>query len=151
MIHIGVAQYLGSMIHGLSYSEVADTGNVFVDGLPADPDRAVGVYITAGPEADSLLPYDPVAFQIVTRCESGTLWALTMWASIYSLLHGKRNMTLPDGTQVVYLLVTHASPVRLGEDADGRSQYSLDVRGEIINPTAERPDIGLPAPVTSGS
>ena len=142
MIHIGVAQYLGSMINGLAYSESSDEGNVFVDGMPSTPDRAVAVYITGGPEADSLLPYDPVTFQVVFRCESGTLWALTMWAQVYSLLHGKRNFTLPDGTIVVYTLATHASPVRLGADVSGRSEYSLDVRGEVINPTTERPGPG---------
>jgi len=142
VIHVGIAQYLGSMIDGLAYSEGTDEGNVFVDGMPSTPDRAVAVYITGGSEADSLLPYDPVAFQVVTRCESGTLWALTMWSSIYSLLHGKRNMTLPDGTEVVYMLGTHASPVRLGADENGRSEYSLDMRGEVINATTERPGPG---------
>jgi len=141
MIHIGVAQYLGSMVNGLAYSEAAE-GNVFVDSMPSKPDRAVTVYITGGSEADSLLPYDPVAFQVVTRCESGTLWALTMWASIYSLLHGKRNFTLPDGTYVAFMLATHASPVRLGADANGRSEYSLDMRGEVVNVTTERPSLG---------
>lgn len=141
MIHVGIAQYLGSMVDGLAYSDAAE-GNVFVDSMPSKPDRAVTVYITGGQEADSLLPYDPVTFQIVTRCESGTLWSLIMWASIYSLLHGKRYFILPDGTQVVYILGTHASPVRLGADENGRSQYSLDMRGEVVNATTERPSLG---------
>ena len=59
-----------------------------------------------------------------------------------ALLHGKRHLRLPDGTDVVYMLGTHASPVRLGTDTNGRSEYSLDMRGEVINATSERPGPG---------
>ena len=139
MLPDDIAEYLGSAVDGLAYSETTAEGNVYVEGLPADPDRAVAVYSIASPEADSKLPYDPAAFQVIVRGEAAdTRWVREMWYKIYSKLHGVRNYTLPGGTYVVFILATHSGPVNLGEDDDGRHQYSCDFRTEILNTTDER-------------
>lgn len=138
MFHDEIAQWLGSAVEGLAYSEGGD-GNLFVDHLPSEPDRAVGVYVQPGMEADSKLPYDPVRFQIVTRSEEGGVWALSMWNAVYAALHGKRSFTLPGGTYVVSIISTAASPAPLGPDENSRYRYSGQYRGEIYHPTEERP------------
>lgn len=139
MIHEGVAERLGSVIEGLAYSEAGE-GNVFVDHMPTTPDRAVGVYVSPGPESDSKLPFDQVAFQVVVRCESGgSAWALATCGAIYSALHGLRNTTLPGGVLALWILATQSSPFRLGSDSNGRASYSTNYRAEISNPTLERP------------
>ena len=132
-----IAEHLGSVIDRLAYS-VGDGGNVFVDKMPSEPDRAVCVYATPGPEADSRLPYDPVTFQVVARSEADGVWAAAAWQEVYSALHALRNFALPGGTYLAFCLATQSSPFRLGADENGRPSYSGNFRAEIINPTAER-------------
>lgn len=134
----GLAHYLGLTIDGLVYSELSES-NVFVDYTPSTPERMVAVFTMTGGEADSKLPYDPVGLQIIARSEIGGLWALEKLAAIYHEIHGLRNKTLPDGTEVVFILATNASPFALGADENGRPQYSMDFRSEIVNRTKERP------------
>lgn len=137
-MHRGVAVYLGEL-DGLTYSEGAG-GNVFVDHIPESPDRLAAVISQPSTEADSKLPYDPVEFQVVVRCEAGSEWALDTAKAVYSRLHGKRNITLPDGTYAVFIVAQQgALPFRLGEDDNGRPAYSVDFRGEQLNQTEERP------------
>lgn len=132
----GVAQAIG-MIVGLTYSEV-DGGNVFVGYMPSTPDEAVAIYTQSGEEADSKLPYDPVDFTVTTRSEDGGLWARGMSDSIFSKMHGLRNVTLPDGTYLVYCLAQNASPFPLGPDENGRPRFTTEYRAEIIHPTEHR-------------
>jgi hypothetical protein len=96
------------------------------------------VYTNGGEESDAKLPYDVVGIQIVVRGEPSTSWAIDTWRAIYNELHGKRNATLPDGSYVVFIMGTGASPYPLGPDDNGRPQYSADYRAEFLNPTKER-------------
>lgn len=137
-LHEAIAAYLGASVSGLSYSTTADTGNVYLDHTPQEPDRVVGVFPSAGPEADSKLPYDPVEFQIIVRGDIGGVWALDTWAAVYSALHGLRAVTM-SGVYVVFILATQASPFLLDDDENGRPQYSCNFRGEVLNVTAHRP------------
>lgn len=139
MIVDGLAQYLGGTggVTGLTFGEL-DGGNVFIEHLPADPDRAVAVYGRPGPEASSLHPYDEPHVQILVRGEMDARWALETWSAIYSFLHAKRHVELPDGTQLVYALVVQSSPVHLSPDKNGRFICSMNVRTETYNPTSER-------------
>ncbi len=132
----GIAALIGT-VAGLVYSDGAEA-NVFVDYMPASPDRAVAVYTQLGPEADSRLPYDPVEFQVIVRSEQDGAWAREMSAAVYSFLHGKRNLTLPDGTYAVFILATNASPFPLGADESGRQRLTTDYRSEVLNYTSER-------------
>lgn len=138
MIHEGIAELLGSAVDALAYSESTDEGNVFIDFAPSTPDNCVTVYSAPGSEADSKLPYDPVAFQVVVRCEAGSEWGLRRWEEIYSALHGKRNFTLPDGTVVVFIIGQQAQPFRLSPDTNGRPLLSANYRAETYNPTSQR-------------
>jgi hypothetical protein len=144
MIHVGIAEYLGSVIPGTSlYPDLVYSAsggaNVFVDDLPTEPDVAVGVYIQPGPEADSKLPYDSPGVQIQVRGTSDPTVGLTLWWAIYSELHALRNVTLPDGTYLVSAIAEQSSPVRMGADGSGRQVYGMNLRTEIINRTRERP------------
>lgn len=138
MMHDGIARWIGENIDGLDYS-TTEPANVFLDHMPSTPDRAVAVYADAGPEPDAKLPYDPVEWQIVVRSDADEQWAMQMWSAIFQKLHGLRNTVLPDGTLLIYALARQASPFPLGDDAQGRPQYSCDYRGEIHNPSEARP------------
>lgn len=150
MIHEGVAMWLGANVDGLDFVAADDTGNLFIDYAPSKPDRAVTVYTAPGLEADSKLPYDPVAFQVVVRDTAGGEWGTRMWERIYSALHGLRNVVLPDGTNVVFIIGTQAQPFRLTPDTNGRPLLSANYRAEVYNPTEQRPG-DPPEPFTSGS
>lgn len=134
-----VAQYLGSVVNGLAYSDSTDEGNIFLDALPASPDRAVCVYTMPGSEPDSRLPYDSAEFQIVVRGDPYNTWARDVWARIYSELHGLRNYTLPGGIYVVSILAASPTPSPVGEDTDARRRYSGDYHAEVLNTTRARP------------
>jgi hypothetical protein len=137
VIHEAIAEYVGSAVEGLAYSEAAE-GNVFIDKLPTTPDRAVCVYATPGPEADSKLPYDPVTFQVVVRGEA-MAWPLVTWTRVRDVLHGLRNVTLPGGELMIWCIATQSSPFRLGEDENGRPQYSANYRAEVLHASSQRP------------
>lgn len=141
MMHRDLAQWLGANITGLKYHATNPAGvNVFVDHMPSQPDRAVGVFTLPGTEADSKLPYDDPGVELLIRGEGGSpTWALDTWRAVYHKLHGLRYVTLPGGTVLVYALVVQSSPVRLGQDENGRHQYAMNVRTEVRNPTQERP------------
>ena len=137
MIVDGVAMLLGEEVPGLDYSLEAG-GNVFVSHLPTEPHKCVSVYSRPGPEASSLHPYDEPHLQIIFRSDESPRWCLDMFQLVYSCLHGKRNVTLPDGTYLVYALAMQSSPVHLAPDENGRFRLSLNVRTEVLNATQER-------------
>jgi hypothetical protein len=138
VLHDGIAQWLGEHVAQLDYSMVGPA-NVFLDNMPDSPSKAVAVYSDAGPESDTKLPYDYMDFQVVVRSDADEQWALDVWQAIYDELHGLENVTLPDGTHLVYCIATQSSPFPFGEDADQRPQYSCDFRTEIYRPTTRRP------------
>ena len=137
MIVDGIAQVIGNEVTGLTYSE-SDGSNVFVEHLPKKPNRCVAVYSRPGPEASSLHPYDEPHVQILVRSDEDPRWGLDMWQAIYSVLHAKRYVTLPDGTRLMWALVVQSSPVHLAPDENGRFILSMNVRTETYNPTVER-------------
>lgn len=138
MISDAIAQQIGATVTGLSYSTTG--GTVFVDHLPQTPDLCVAVYSVSADEPDARLPYDPVQFQVVVRAKNNELGAaFTKMDAIYSALQGLRNTALPDGTYLVFALALSASWFPMGEDENGRPRYSMDFRGETLNPTTERP------------
>ncbi len=139
MIHQAVAEYLGSVVAGLAYSESSPEGNVFVDQLPPTPDQAVALFVTQGPSPDAGLPYDPVSFDVMIRDKPNGVWARATWEAVYSALHALRGTTLPDGTVLVFLLADQATPEALGDDQNGRPRYTGGFHGETLTPTKERP------------
>ncbi len=134
---IGIAQLLGQEVDGLDYSET-DGGNVFVAHLPKTPHQVVSIYSRPGPEASALHPYDSPHYQIIFRSDASPLWCIEMFDLVYSCLHAKRNVTLPNGTYLVWALCMQSSPVHLAPDENGRYRLSLNVKAEILNSTVER-------------
>lgn len=134
----GIAQLLGT-IDGLTYAE-NEGSNVFLNRMASAPDNAVAVYPRPSSEPDSKLPYDPVEFQVVVRGEPDAVWAMAIGRAIYSKLHGLRNTTLPDGTYCVFVVAQSSMPFPIGDDENGRPQFSWEYRGEQTNITEARPE-----------
>lgn len=133
VVHRGIAMQLDG-VGDLQYSEVG--GNIFIDQLPEDADRGIAVNASSGlgyeSDSGSKLPYDAFYIHIIVRGGTNPDWALDTWNAIYSALHGLSYVTLPDGTQLLYAIVTTASPVRIGADGNGRMRYSMNLRGETV-------------------
>lgn len=138
MIGTGIARAIGAEVAGLSYN-LSDGGNVFEEHLPADPDVVVGVYTIPGREADTLHPYDSPGVQLIIRGDTNPLTAVELWYLLYDYLHGKRNVSLPDGTYLVWAIATQSAPVRIGPDSAGRHQFSLNLRCETRRTSTHRP------------
>jgi hypothetical protein len=136
--YIDLAQYMGSAVAGLVYTE-GPGGNIFIDDLPDAPNEAVGVYTQGGPEADSKNYFDEPHVQIIVRGDSGAVWAPAMCATLYSALHGLNGIVLPSGAYLVSCVGVQSSPTRLGPDSSGRYRYSMNFRLEVENATAFRP------------
>lgn len=141
MIVDGFARAIGNDggfpgVEGLTWA-LAAGGNVFLK-LPSQPNRAVAVFPSGGFEADSKLPYSRPTLQVFVRGDEDAMWALEMWQKIYARVQGMRNVTLPDGTYLVSCLAMQSGPVYVGQDANGRYQFSLNLMLEIRDPTTER-------------
>lgn len=137
MILDGIGEYLEQEIDALTFSEAAG-GNVFVDTLPQAPDTAVGIYYTGGAEASSKDPEDLPNVQIIVRGTADPRTGLGLWHEIYSVLHGLRNVTLPDGEVIIYCLAIQSAPVPIGPDEKQRRRYSMNLRCMIDNVTSQR-------------
>jgi len=134
----GIARQLALDIASLSYADESG-GNVFIDWMPAEPMEAVSLISQPSLESDVKLAYDNIEFKVVVRCGHGDTWALDRLSEVYSQLHGKRNVTLPDGTYLVYSIAEQSTPFRVADDDNGRPRWTIDFRGEVTNVTAERP------------
>ena len=141
----GIAKKIGGVgpgagATGLVYSETGNA-NVFVGAMPPSPNRCVTVIPSGGYESDSKLPYDNPTFQIMVRGDEDARWALMMANRVYSLLQGFRNTYLEDSddTWLVSVIAQQSGPAHLGDDDNGRVQYTMNYEAEIRNPTTERP------------
>lgn len=135
MIADALAQYVAAEHADLTYTAAAG-GNMFLDDMPAGPERAVAVFNLPGYQGDPSLPYDKpsVQFQIRGTRDPRTAYA---WAlDIYNMLHGLHDVELPGGIWLVSLFAVQSGPVRIGPDSNGRMRYTVNFDSEIKNPVA---------------
>lgn len=133
----GIARLIGAQVDGVDYFDTAGS-NIFLDRMATEPDNAVAVYPQPATTPDSKLGYDPVAFQVVVRGDPDGIWAHATGKAIFDLLHGLRNTTLPDGTEVIFIIGQTASPFSIGDDQEGRPQLAWDFNAEIRNTAGGR-------------
>ncbi|MCO7196896.1 minor capsid protein [Pseudonocardia sp. McavD-2-B] len=115
-----------------TYDPAGVGGNVFVLGLPADPDLAVRVATYAGVESDSKHGYDEPNVQVWVRGPRGNPVAAERLAQrVYLACHGLRPRTLPGGTPVLSCIGNQAGPIYVGPDEHGRHELSVNFRVEL--------------------
>lgn len=132
----GLAQYIGAEVDGLDYS-LTGTTNVFEEDWPNDPDLAVVVRGSGGPEAALGFDSWQQNAQLMIRSDpENAVLGEQLWWRIYDKLHGLRHTTLPDGTEIVWVLAVQGGPVTIGADENGRQRFSLNVRAEVRRPGA---------------
>ena len=137
MLAVEVAQRLAANIADLTFS-LTSTGNVRIGSMPTSPDLAVGIWPTGGPESSTKTGYDERGLQVRVRGTSDPRTGYDLGVAIYDDLHGMEYVTLPGGTLVVSAKGIQSEPVSIGEDAQGRHEYTLNFRLEVRNPTPNR-------------
>lgn len=138
-----LARYLAAAGIGLVYdpsgAAMSADWSIFPGGLPAVPDRAVGLTRYAIVEALAGEPWTTVRVQARVRGtadpgDAGDV-ALTLWEQLVGLgpveLHG--------GLWVQLVISVQAGPISLGADDSGRHEYTVNVEIEYRNPTPHRP------------
>ncbi|MGH3942507.1 MAG: minor capsid protein [Pseudonocardiaceae bacterium] len=113
----------------------ADPWPIYLEHVPASPDRVITLTAYAAGQADSLLPYDPVRVQARTRTardESPTV-SRDRAQALYDELHGLGPITLPGGARV-QLALALGTPTYLGADKNDRNEHTVNFELEILNP-----------------
>lgn len=137
MLAVEIAQYLDTNVADVDFSLTA-VGNTRIGSMPTSPDKAVGIWPTGGPESSTKTGYDERRLQVRTRSNSDPRTGYDLGIDIYNALHGLKQVTLSGGTLVVYCAGIQSEPVSIGEDENGRHEYTLNYRFEVRNPTANR-------------
>ena len=133
MINSEIAQYLEANGHG-TYDPTGTNGNIFIDALPSEPDKAIMIESTGGAEMDSKLGYDMPTRRILVRGEQDPREPKRLAKDIYNDLHGFSNDTLvTDGIFVVGVHGIQSGPVNIGQDDNNRHRFSINFRFRIRN------------------
>lgn len=138
MLAVEVAQYLAARLASVSFSLTTPGGNTRIGSMPTSPDLAVGIWPTAGPESSTKAGYDERGIQVRTRGTTDPRTGYDLGVEIYDELHGLKQVTLPGGTLVVRCAGVQSEPVSIGEDSNGRHEYTINFRLEVRNPTPNR-------------
>lgn len=125
----GLARELNE-VDGLTYSLTG--GNVFELDWPNDPDLAVVVRGSGGPEAVVDHVSNEQHAQLMFRAEpEAAHTAEALWWAVFWHLSGINHKQLPDGTWVDWIIVRDGGPITIGADENGRQRFSMNVRAEV--------------------
>jgi len=133
----GLARYLHNNSLGV-YSETSASATIFIGRYPEVPDSIIYLREYGGLAPSGGLGYDTVAVQVIIRGEDVNPVPVSVRAQqVYNLLQGLGNTELPDGTYVVGCFAQQP-PYPLGDDANGRQEYTLNLLVEVRNQTMHR-------------
>jgi hypothetical protein len=130
-------QGFGTYCTAQAYVE-PERGIVF-DFQPAVPSRVLVLTTYAGPEADSLLPYDTPRVQIMSRDDNPAA-SRQLLKSIYNDLHGLGPITISE-VRFILVIAIGSGPTYVGRDDNKRHLHALSVELTVHNPNRR----GLPA------
>ena len=129
MLIIEIAKYLDAQGIG-KYSEVDDTGTIFIDGLPAYPNDVISLYHRGGAGSDAKLGYGNQNIQIIVRAVF-KVSALTQAQQIYDALHGfHMGQFVAGGVHIVGCQGIQSGVNYLNTDDKNRHEYSLNFEVE---------------------
>lgn len=132
-----VARLLGDL--ALGDYRAGPGGNVFFPLLPPSPDLALAVARYPGPSADSAQGWDTVAVQVRVRGpKSDSRIAEQRADDVYGALLGLRSRALPGGTWLALCRSPQGGPAYIGQDANGRHEWVVNLHLDVRRPTAHR-------------
>jgi hypothetical protein len=116
-----------------------DTGPVYATRMPASPDRCVVYARYAGGESRLADNYDEPRIQIRVRGPATDVRVAEADADrIYDAWHGLGSRHLPGGTFLLLAVGVQSGPIFIGQDANGRPEYTVNLRCEISRTSTNR-------------
>lgn len=137
MLVDGLARYLDGL--GLvEFDELGIEGDCFIAAFPSAPDEIVVITPTGGPEGDFRLGYDSPTVQLRYRSTTDPRPALERAHEIHQALQSLGNVTLPDGTYVARVIALQSGPTSIGQDQNGRHEYTQNFEFHVRAASAHR-------------
>ncbi|MBF8191658.1 hypothetical protein ITP53_39390 [Nonomuraea sp. K274] len=116
-----------------------DLGPVYSTKMPAAPDRCMAVARYGGSESLLADNYDQVRLQFRCRGPAADVRVAERDAElIYDALNGLEGITLPGGTWLSLMVGLNAGPVYIGQDANGRDEYTVNFRASVSRTASHR-------------
>jgi hypothetical protein len=137
ILAVALARYLDGL-GLLDFDELGVTGDTFIAAVPAQPDEVVILTPSGGPAPDFRLGYDSPTLQLRYRGTRDPRIALQRAESIYAALQSLGGVTLPDGTYVTRCMALQSNPTFIGNDQNGRAEFTHNFEFEVRNPTPYR-------------
>lgn len=140
----GIAVWLDTEVPEISFAadDVVNSAgqrvNMFVDKrMPPEPDTVFRLIGTGGDITARNVAVDRPSFQILARFDAGDSGtARLVCESIMDALFSLSHVTLSDGTWVALVSGLQSEPLYLGDDDNGRSEWSLNFSASIQRPNA---------------
>lgn len=126
-----MARFLGDNGIGI-FDPDGTTGNIFTNRVPSTPDHVICVIPQGGPENDPHFNYSYRSIQIWVRSGIDYQEAERKAGDIIQLLRGFNSQPLTTGGNVVFdVIAEQDGPNNVGQDDDGRFEFSQNFRIEI--------------------
>ncbi|SET94702.1 hypothetical protein SAMN05421676_11210 [Salinibacillus kushneri] len=129
MLETEIAVYLDNL-GILTFDETGLSGNTFINTIPSQTDEVIGIYLKGGSEPDIWNDYRSPGMQFIVRGTEDPRWANQKSEEIYETLNGLSSIQLG-----VFYLVScfgeQSSAVHIGQDSNGRHEYSINFQLEI--------------------
>lgn len=137
-INTELAKYLDAK--GIvNFDESGATGDTFIELLPATPDNAIAILSSQPAESDVKLGFDRPGIQIIVRGGQDPRPPKSKAYEIYDALHGfTSGRFVENGVWVVNCYAAQSGPIRLGQDDNGRHEFSLNFDLQVKNSTLYR-------------
>lgn len=137
MLAVELAKYLHNQGIGI-FDEQSASGNIFIQNLPSKPDNCLSIYHTGGTPTDSKLGYDIQTIQLILRGTESPQLIYNKLLNIFNKLHGLSSLELIlDGSWIISCLANDV-PAYIGQDQNGRHEYSLNLAFEVRNKSTNR-------------
>lgn len=132
-----IAKYLTAQ-NIVDYDPDSTDTDTFIVHVPSEGDDVIILTPFPGDEPDSKLGYDAPRFQVRARAGADPTVASDRIAEIYAALNGLGKTTLDDGTVLISCQAMQSGPGYIGQDGNGRHEFTCDFEAEVRAVTTHR-------------
>ncbi len=129
------AQLLDQLDLG-TYTGDQPGGDIYLTLMPPTPDTVLVLALYAGDESGLEDDYDEPRLQVRARGpDTDARVAEQKAQAVYDRLHGLGSQLLPGGTWLQLVVGLQSGPIFIGQDANGRPEYTVNFRAEVSRTT----------------
>lgn len=130
---------LGQLVAELGLGTYGLDGTVYLNSLPASPDRCMAIARYPGPESDSKNPWDEINVQVRIRGSADDVTTAEADAQdVYDALHGLGMRPLAGGTWLQLMIGAQGGPIWMGRDQNERPNWAVNFRCDVQRSTPNR-------------